>query len=188
MAADTRVPAGGRPSSPLGNVTPFGIASAEQFRSLPPTLLSSRRYARDFDEVKDVGAALSVSRSPHFSDVARFYAAVPAVGTWNPAVAQVTLARQRRLSFNARLFALVNMAISDALVTVMDTKYDTPSGDRRPPSGRPISTVTHGQMPTLPGRRSSLRHAPRAMVQRMLRRATRRGEWRRRYWATTRSR
>jgi len=31
--------------------------------------------------------------------------------------------QRNRLSFNARLFALVNMAISDALVSVMETKY-----------------------------------------------------------------
>jgi hypothetical protein len=107
-----------------GRVTPFGITEVERFRSAPPPPLSSRRYARDFNEVKDAGALHSTSRSPHQADVARFYAAVLAVGTWNPAVSQVTLARQHTLVFNARLFALLNMAISDGLVAVMDTKYD----------------------------------------------------------------
>ncbi len=106
------------------HVTPFGIPSAELFHSAPPPPLSSRRYARDFNEVKAVGAVDSSLRSPHLADVARFYAAVLAVPTWNPAVSQVTLSRPRRLAFNARLFALVNMAISDALVAVMTTKYE----------------------------------------------------------------
>jgi hypothetical protein len=107
-----------------GQVTPFGIWRARDFRSAPPPPLWSRRYARDFNEVKDVGARHSAMRPPHQSDVAVFYAAVLAVGTWNPVVSQVTLARQHTLAFNARLFALLNMAISDALVANMHTKYE----------------------------------------------------------------
>jgi hypothetical protein len=106
-----------------GQVTPFGITRAKNFRSAPPPPLWSRRYARDFNEVKDAGALHSTGRPPHQSDVARFYAAVLAVGTWNPVVSQVTLTRQHTLAFNARLFALLNMAMSDALVAVMETKY-----------------------------------------------------------------
>lgn len=107
-----------------GRVTPFGIESAAQFHSAPPPPLTSRRYARDFNEVKEVGGQGSAARPSHLSDVARFYAAVLAVGTWNPAVAQAASARGTSLSFNARLFALLNMAIADGLVAVMHTKYE----------------------------------------------------------------
>jgi hypothetical protein len=106
------------------NVTPFGIKSADQFRSAPPPPLTSRRYARDLNEVKEVGAIDSLHRPERLADVARFYAVVLAVATWNPAVAQVTLRERHSLSFNARLFALLNMAISDGVVAVMDTKYE----------------------------------------------------------------
>jgi hypothetical protein len=106
------------------NVTPFGIERADQFRSAPPPALTSRRYARDLNEVKDVGGMGSVHRPARLADVARFYAAVLAVATWNPAVAQATLRQRHSLSFNARLFALLNMAISDGVVAVMDTKYE----------------------------------------------------------------
>jgi hypothetical protein len=106
------------------DVTPFGIKSADQFRSAPPPPLTSRRYARDFNEVKEVGAIDSVHRPARLADVARFYAAVLAVATWNPAAAQATLRAGHSLPFNARLFALLNMAISDGAVAVMDTKYE----------------------------------------------------------------
>jgi hypothetical protein len=106
------------------NVTPFGIRRADQFRSAPPPPLSSRRYARDLNEVKEVGALDSQTRPAHRADVARFYGAVLAVGTWNPAVAQVALERRTSLTFNARLFALLNMAINDGLVAVMESKYE----------------------------------------------------------------
>jgi hypothetical protein len=105
-------------------VTPFAIESADQFRSAPPPPLTSPRYTRAFNEVKEVGAIDSASRPAHLADVARFYAAVLAVATWNPAVAQATLREQRSLLFNARLFALLNMAISDGAVAVMETKYE----------------------------------------------------------------
>ena len=105
------------------NVTPFAIDSADQFRSHRPPRLSHGRYARDFNEVKEVGALHSETRPTHKTELVRFYNAVLAVAAWNPAAAQVSLAQQRTLSYNARLFALLNMAISDGLVSVMDTKY-----------------------------------------------------------------
>jgi hypothetical protein len=106
------------------DVTPFAIKRADQFRSAPPPPLSSRRYARDLMEVQEVGGIDSVQRPARLADVARFYAAVLAVATWNPAVAQSTLRERHSLPFNARLFALLNMAISDGAVAVMDTKYE----------------------------------------------------------------
>jgi hypothetical protein len=106
------------------NVTPFGIANVEKFRSAPPPPLTSRRYARDLNEVKEVGGIDSPHRPARGADIARFYNVVLAVATWNPTVAHVTLQKRHSISFNARLFALLNMAISDALVAVMDTKYE----------------------------------------------------------------
>jgi hypothetical protein len=105
------------------NVAPFGVPKAKKFRSAPPPPLTSRRYARDLNEVKHVGGVDSPHRPTDRADVARYFAAVLAVATWNPAVAQVTLQQRHSLSFNARLFALLNMAMSDALVAVMETKY-----------------------------------------------------------------
>ena len=106
-----------------GQVTPFGIARAEDFRSDPPPALTSRRYAKDYAEVQEVGSVASADRPDDRTAVARFYAAVLAVGTWNPAATQIAAARGTSLSQNARTLALLNMAISDGLVAVMETKY-----------------------------------------------------------------
>ena len=106
-----------------GGVAPFGIPSADRFRSDPPPPLSSPRYAHAYNEVKSVGSLDSTFRPSHKADVARFYNAVLAVATWNPAVSQVAAARRTSLAQNARLLALLNMAISDGLVAVMETKY-----------------------------------------------------------------
>lgn len=105
------------------NVTPFAVESSSQFRSDPPPQLTSRRYTRSYNEVKQVGDANSTYRSPHQSDVATFYNLVSAVGAWNPVASELAVEQDTSLSENARTLALLNMAISDALVTVMETKY-----------------------------------------------------------------
>lgn len=105
------------------NVAPFGIESSSQFRSEPPPALTSNAYRKGFEEVMQVGDAGSLLRTPAQADGARFYAAVLAVATWNPAVRQVAAQEGTTLAENARALALLNMAISDGLVTVMETKY-----------------------------------------------------------------
>jgi hypothetical protein len=105
------------------NLAPFGLAGSAQFRAAPPPALDSRRYARDYQEVLDVGSATSAQRPPDRADVARFFAAASAVAAWNDAVRQVADARGTTPASNARAFALVNMAISDGLVSSIETKY-----------------------------------------------------------------
>jgi len=105
------------------NVTPFGIESSAQFRSGPPPALTSQRYRRDYDEVMRVGEVNSTARPQDRTDVARFFAVVPPTQVWNLAARQVSASQGRSLSENARAFALINMAISDALVSMFETKY-----------------------------------------------------------------
>jgi hypothetical protein len=105
------------------NLAPFGLASGDQFRSAPPPGLTSRRYAKAYQEVMAVGAVGSSSRPQDRTQVAQFFAVANAVYAWNMAVQQVGAAAGRSLAQNARAFALLNMAINDALVAVMETKY-----------------------------------------------------------------
>jgi hypothetical protein len=105
------------------NVIPFAVESSSQFRADPPPELTSRRYTRSYNEVKQVGDANSTYRSPHQSHVATFYSLVSAVAAWNPVASQLAVEQGSSLSENARTLALLNMAISDALVTVIETKY-----------------------------------------------------------------
>ena len=105
------------------NLTLFGLASSDQYRSEPPPALTSRRYTKDYREVMAVGSVDSSNRPQDRTDVARFFAAASATYAWNTAVQQVSAAVGLSVSQNARAFALVNMAISDALVASMETKY-----------------------------------------------------------------
>ncbi|HEX6997458.1 MAG TPA: vanadium-dependent haloperoxidase [Gammaproteobacteria bacterium] len=105
------------------DVLPFGIDSASQFRSPRPPSLRSAQYAKDFNELKRVGAKTSTDRPQDRADVAVFYNAALAPLVWNSVARQLAASRGTSLAHNARAFALLNMAMSDGLVSVMETKY-----------------------------------------------------------------
>lgn len=106
-------------------VTPFALNGASQFRAGPSELLnlSSETYARDFNEVKAVGSAAVRNAHPDSkkSQVARYWAGGGA--NWNSVTRVIVAGRGLDRWQHARLFALLNMAISDGIVTVFETKY-----------------------------------------------------------------
>jgi hypothetical protein len=164
-----------------GTLRPFGILSGEQFRSAPPPSLSSRRYARDFKEVATVGSSTSAHRPQDRTDVARFFAVVGAADAWNSALAQVSATRRLSLRQSARAFALLNMAISDGLVSSMETKYfyqfwrpvtAIPAGavDGNPRTGADptwLPLVVTPSFPSYPSAHASASYAARAVAERM---------------------
>ena len=105
------------------HLTPFGLQSSDQFRSDAPPALMSNRYRKDYDEVMRVGSVGSTERPQDRTNVARFFSIASAPYVWNSAARQVSSAQRRSLSENARALALLNMAISDGLVSSMETKY-----------------------------------------------------------------
>ncbi len=105
------------------NVKPFGIQSASQFFLGPRPALTSGRYTRAYDEVKEVGDVNSAERPQDRTNVALFYEYEVPVLIFNDAARQITTAKPRSLSENARDFALINMAISDAAVATFYNKY-----------------------------------------------------------------
>jgi hypothetical protein len=105
------------------HLQPFAIVTTDQFRLPSPPALTSKRYARDLGEVQRLGSVDSPYRPQDRSDVARFYAATAPVPVFNTAAAQIAAQQRRSLSENARALALLDMAISDGLAAVFDTKY-----------------------------------------------------------------
>lgn len=106
-------------------VTPFAINSAWQFRADPSEILdlTSDVYTRDYNEVKNIGAKTARDAAPDSepSKIARFW---PGGGAnWNSVTRVIVPGRGLDMWQHAQLFALLNMAMSDALVTVFDTKY-----------------------------------------------------------------
>ena len=107
----------------LGKVDTFVIKNGSQFRLEPPPALHSRRYLRDYDEVKRVGDVNSAKRPQDRADVARFYAVTDPVQLYYPAARQVSVAQGKTLSENARIFALLAIAICDGAIACFETKY-----------------------------------------------------------------
>jgi PAP2 superfamily len=125
-------PAGGGIFFQWQNVTPFGVPSVPgsqawiaRFAPGAPPALTSKRYTRDYNEVKRVGNVSSdlTERPQDRADVARFYAASSPSFVFNLAARQVAAAEGTSLSQNARTFALLNMASNDSLVASFWTKY-----------------------------------------------------------------
>jgi hypothetical protein len=65
----------------------------------------------------------SLFRPQDRTDVAKFYAAASPVQIFNSAARQVSAAQGQSLSENARIFALLGMAMGDAAIACWDTKY-----------------------------------------------------------------
>ena len=61
-----------------GSVRPFLMEDECQFRPGPPPALTSRRYTRDFDEIKEIGSSTSTTRTPEQTGVARLWIATGA--------------------------------------------------------------------------------------------------------------
>src|SRR6266481_5220091 len=110
-----------------GFVVPFGMNSSSQFRPPGPPSLGSERYAADYNEVKALGAAIGSTRTEEQTLIALFWA--DGVGTetppghWNSIAQSIAAAQGSALEENARLFALLNIAMGDAAICAWDAKY-----------------------------------------------------------------
>jgi hypothetical protein len=107
----------------LGQVATFSIREGGQFRSAAPPPLHSKKYARDYEEVKRVGAVHSKERPQDRLQIAHFYEATDGERIYYPAARQVLAARPQSLSKNARLFALLAIAMWDSVIACFETKY-----------------------------------------------------------------
>ncbi len=102
-------------------MVPFAIASPSQFRPVGPPALESAAYATDLNEVKALGRATGSTRTAEQTAIARFWAGNSAVH-WNRIAVTLAVQNQNTLSENARLFALMNIALADAGIAGWDAK------------------------------------------------------------------
>ncbi|HKA07621.1 MAG TPA: phosphatase PAP2 family protein [Gemmataceae bacterium] len=117
-----------RPLAPhWPKVTCFVLRGGAQLRPDGPPALTSDAYTAAFDEVKRLGSKNSTARTREQTEIARFWAdgegTVTPPGHWNR-IAQ-TVSRQRGLTLaeNARLFALLNVALCDVGIACWDCKF-----------------------------------------------------------------
>jgi hypothetical protein len=109
-----------------GDVTPFALASSLQFTPGPPYPVTSRRYAKDFNEVKRLGGdgdTTPSDRTPDQTQVARFWVESSPL-QWNRIARTVASSHGLDMWKSARLFGLLNMALADGYIGTFKTKYD----------------------------------------------------------------
>jgi PAP2 superfamily len=105
-----------------GKRKPWVMAGGDQFRPGPPPGLTSETWARDYNEIKALGARNSTQRTPEQTAIAKFWEATAPAVYW-PVARSVAAMPGRDATDNARLLAIAAMAMDDALVAVFDAKY-----------------------------------------------------------------
>lgn len=109
-----------------GQVRPFAITN---FLADSPPALSSAQYETDFNEVKDKGVLVGGTRTPEETTIGLFWAydGAQKLGTpprlYNQIVRAIAMQKCNMLKDNARLFALINLAMADAGIQCWYSKY-----------------------------------------------------------------
>jgi hypothetical protein len=110
-----------------GFVRSFAMSSTSQFRPPGPPSLDSQQYADDYTEVKELGAAVGSTRTEEQTEIALFWADGAGTetppGHWNSIAQTIADPQGNTLEENARLFALLNIAMADAAICSWDAKY-----------------------------------------------------------------
>ena len=108
----------------VARVEPFVLESSSQFRTKGPHALSSGAYAKEYNEVKQLGGDGTITptlRTVDQTALARFYAVNP-VEMFSRAFRAIAADEGLTLAEQARLFAMLNMAAADALINCWDDK------------------------------------------------------------------
>jgi hypothetical protein len=108
--------------SHVAGVKPFALQSVSQFRPGPPPALDSPQWARDYNETKELGAAKSTKRTAWQTETGRFWVLSGALA-WNEAARELLASKPLPLTESARLFAHLNIALTDAFLAIFDAKY-----------------------------------------------------------------
>jgi hypothetical protein len=126
-------------------MTPWVINAPSQFRPAGPPSLTSTRYATEFNETRTMGRATSQTRTSDQTRFAWFWAASTGSFIWNTAARSLLVERERGESGdgrgdaderrgdqaerrgstlrNARLLAMLNLAMADAAIGCWEAKY-----------------------------------------------------------------
>jgi hypothetical protein len=135
----------------LATTTPFSLTSPSQFRPAGPPSLTSARYAADLAEVAAVGGLTGSARTAEQTETARFWQLDTPPAQWDRVADALAEANHLNLLKTARLLALVNISLADAIIAVFDAKnaYNfwrpVTAIDLSDPSWRPLMPTPYFQ-------------------------------------------
>jgi hypothetical protein len=107
------------------DVTPFVLRRSSQFRARPSYNLRSAKYTQDFNEVKMLGGdgvTTPTIRTPEQTEMGLFWLESSPL-SWNRIARTVAESQGLNEWENARLFALLNMALADGYIGSWESKY-----------------------------------------------------------------
>jgi hypothetical protein len=110
------------PTAWVGNVKPFLVPNAEMLRTAGPNALTSKAYARDFNEVKSLGSFSSETRTADETSAAIFWQSNP-LGLYDGVMRSLSARFGLTTAQNARLFAEVSLAGADGAIGCWNDKY-----------------------------------------------------------------
>lgn len=102
---------------------PFALAAPDELRPPPPPALTSRAYARAFNEVKETGRVDSQTRTPDQTGYAVWWMEFPETSV-NRLARELALRRRTGTWQAARLLAQLNVTLFDSAVAVWDSKFE----------------------------------------------------------------
>jgi hypothetical protein len=109
-------PSGAPMAAPwLAKVLPFALKDPSQRLADPPPPLTSARYAREYEEVKKMGARFNSKRTPEQTDLAYFWADNFAI-QWNRAMRVIATDHVSEIAESARMFALTSLSAADGVI------------------------------------------------------------------------
>jgi hypothetical protein len=107
----------------FATMTPWVITSPSQFRPGGPPALTSARYTQDFEETRTMGRLVSGGRTTDETLYSNFWNVSTAGQYWNQIARTVGADHHLTFSENARLLALVDLAMADAAIGCWEAKY-----------------------------------------------------------------
>ena len=105
----------------MANAITFAVEHPSQFFSGTPPQVTSRQYTEEYNEAKALGRNVGSTRTPEQTAIATFYSD-NALNYWNRTMRHLTDRYITDVGDSARMFALVNMAIADAVFTSWQSK------------------------------------------------------------------
>src|SRR5262245_32356900 len=106
----------------LSQVSPFTMDSPKQFRPAGPPPLGSDQWARDYNEVKALGAQTGSTRTDQQTATAWFWE--PLAGTvWPASIRRLAAEHHLDLAASARFQAAAITAFTDGLIACWDAKF-----------------------------------------------------------------
>src|SRR6266404_598013 len=129
-------------SQSVAFTTPFAVSGPLLFRPANPRGLTSADWDSDYNEVKRMGVKTGSGRTQDQTDLAFFYNGYATID-WCEVAQQLARAHHTTRSENARLFALLNIALWDTAVTTFSAKRAY-GADPTAVTWRPITAIRLG--------------------------------------------